>query len=219
MLIWKIIAELQVNTRWLDLDTDSKRTLIDHHMRRLLINPRLAQNKTAWKTTLEKELHRSGCVLQRGTSESAKQSNLAGIKEFKNQIEREEQGLETEPAHFQHEQSLEVDWDDAQWDHWQPAKSSKGENTNWSGKPWSSSTPTKKEEGKSTRRPDWEAQLMKQYNTTSTPPKTLSYKPDQTPEATIQKRAETAKAMSDIRAKHDASEASKRRASSSNQPK
>ena len=154
MLIWKIIAELQLNTRWLDLDTDAKLILIDHHMRRLLINPRLDKDKVAWIATLEKELHRSGCVLQRGTSESAKQSNLAGIKEFKNQIEREEQGLETEPAHFQNEQRLEVEWDDAQWDHWQPVKSSKGKSTNWNCKPWSNSTPTKTtEEGKGKENP------------------------------------------------------------------
>ena len=59
---------------------------------------------------------------------------------------------------------------------------------------------------------------MKQYNNeTTTHPKTINYRPDLTPEATVHKRAEAVKAMGEIRSKHEASEALKGRAASSNQ--
>ena len=178
----------------MDLDTESKRCLIDHHMRRLLINPRLTENWNAWYGMVEKELYRTGCVLQRGTKEKALQENIAGIKEFPIQIERfsrsfdspdkddHQQGQQDKPVYSPYKQRIEAEWGATQWNKWtnqnydlKNSASSRSNSNSWRTQTWSSNTPKKTEGRNDGQEVDWEgvtANMMKQFPAAPSTPKT-----------------------------------------------
>ena len=77
-LIWQLVSVLEDSTKWQELDRESQRCLIDHHLSWLLNCPLLTDNWVLWYGIVETELYRSGCVLQRTTSDTALQENIDG---------------------------------------------------------------------------------------------------------------------------------------------